>query len=51
MASNTPAQDDPKQLADAQNFWAAFTKGTKYSIIATVFILIALLLLFVPTGA
>ncbi len=50
MASNTPVQDDPKQLAEAQAFWNAFTQGTKISIIAIVIVLVALLVLFVPMG-
>jgi len=51
MASNTPVQDDPKQLEDAQNFWTAFMQGSKWSIIAIIVVLIALLVFFVPTGA
>ena len=51
MASNTPVEEDPKQLQDAKNLWGAFMQSTKWSIIAIIVVLIALLLLFVPTGA
>ncbi len=51
MASHSPVEDDPKQLVDAQNFWGAFMQGSKWSILAVIVVLIALLVFFVPTGA
>jgi fumarate reductase subunit D len=50
MASQTPAEDDPKQLEDAQKFWGSFTRGAKWGVIASAVVLIALLVLFVPFG-
>ncbi|MCB1593026.1 MAG: aa3-type cytochrome c oxidase subunit IV [Alphaproteobacteria bacterium] len=41
------AEADPKALKDALGMWAAFTKGGKYSAIATAVILIFLALTFV----
>ena len=51
MVGRIPVEDDPKQLAEAQNLWAAFTYGTKISIIAVIAVLLALLVFFVPAGA
>ena len=51
MASNTPVQDDPKQLEDAKHFWDSFTQISKWSIISIVVIVILLALMFVPSGS
>lgn len=47
MASNTPPEVDPKQLEQAKALWRNFTIGGKYSIYATVAILVLLGLAFV----
>ncbi|MEZ5814825.1 MAG: aa3-type cytochrome c oxidase subunit IV [Alphaproteobacteria bacterium] len=51
MASHTPAEDDPKQLENAQKFWGSFARGAKWGVVASAAVLIALLALFVPFGA
>ncbi|MEM7650861.1 MAG: hypothetical protein AAF204_02120 [Pseudomonadota bacterium] len=50
MANQTPVKDDPKQLEEADSLWKSFIVGSKISIAICVFALIALALLFVPTG-
>ncbi len=47
MANHTPPEIDPEQLESAETLWRNFTIGGKYSIYATVAILIALALGFV----
>jgi len=51
MDHNSPTEDDPKQLEEAQIFWNAFTHGTKISIIAIIVVVIGLAIAFVPTGS
>lgn len=51
MAHNTPVQDDPQQLQNAQDFWHSFMRGSKISIIFIILIVVGLALAFVPTGS
>lgn len=47
MASNKKVDVDPKALENAETMWGNFMVATKYSIIATALLLIALALAFV----
>lgn len=41
--SNTKITVDPKELKNAQTMWGAFTQMTKYAIIGTAALLLAML--------
>ncbi|MCB9982569.1 MAG: hypothetical protein H6861_02685 [Rhodospirillales bacterium] len=51
MDHNSPAQDDPQQLQNAQAFWHSFMHGAKIGIIMIALVVIVLALAFVPTGS
>ena len=51
MATQPPADVDPKQLKEAESLWHSFTVSMKWSIIACAVVLIVLALAFVPSGA
>ncbi|MCB1562593.1 MAG: aa3-type cytochrome c oxidase subunit IV [Alphaproteobacteria bacterium] len=47
MANHSPVEIDPKELARAEGMWGSFTKLIKWSIIASVAVLVLLAWLFV----
>lgn len=47
MANHTPVQEDPQELARAQQTWHSFMNATKWSVIAVVVILLGLMAAFV----
>lgn len=47
MADNNPVDIDPKEQERSVAMWQDFTKLTKYSIIATVVVLVLLGLIFI----
>ncbi len=50
MGSNTPVQEDPEQLQNAEKFWESFAVGSKWTIILIAIVLLGLLVAFVPMG-
>jgi hypothetical protein len=51
MANTEAVKVTKKQVDDAQNMWHNFVVGSKYSILATILILVLLAIGFVDFGA
>lgn len=48
MAHHTPVEEDPKELAKAQDMWSSFMGIAKWSVIGIAFLLIGMAAVFVP---